>query len=54
MQEKVCKKEISVQKVGTRDSPADMFIKGLKSELLDEHVSFVGGYNALETVRKKK
>ena len=44
VQEKVHKNEISVQKIGTKYNPADMLTKGLKRELLDEHVSFVGGH----------
>ena len=35
---------ISVHKVGTRENPADMLTKGLRRELLNEHVAFVNGH----------
>ena len=44
VQEKVHQQQMSVQKVGTKDNPADMFTKGLKCETLDEHVAFIRGY----------
>ena len=38
------RKKRAVHKVGTRDNPADMLTKGLKRELLEEHVAFVNGH----------
>ena len=38
------KKKVAVHKIGTRENLADMLIKGLRHELLDEHVAFVNGH----------
>ena len=38
------RKKIAVHNVGTRSNPADMLTKGIKRELLEEHVAFVNGH----------
>ena len=37
-------KSIAFEKVGTKENPADIFAKGLKRELLMDHIKNVGGY----------
>ena len=43
IQEKVGNKEISVEKVGTNDNPADLLTKHLKLEAVLKHVQAMGG-----------
>ena len=44
VQEKVSNKELTVQKVGTNDNPADAMTKNLKAEALNRHVQSMGGW----------
>ena len=43
VQDNVNRKTMSVEKVGTKENPADMFTKGLKKETIEEHMRFTGG-----------
>ena len=38
------KKKRAAHKVGTKENLADMLTKGLRRELLEEHVAFVNGH----------
>ena len=44
IQNEVHTKKIAVDKVGTKESLADMLINGLRRELLEEHVALVNGH----------
>ena len=44
IQDEVYKKKMAVHKIGARENLADMLTKGLRRELLDEHVAFVNGH----------
>ena len=43
VQDNVNRKTMSVEKVGTKENPADMLTKGMKRETIEEHMRFTGG-----------
>ena len=43
VQDNVNRKTMKVEKIGTKENPADMLTKGLKRETIDEHIRFSGG-----------
>ena len=43
VQDNVNRKTMAVEKVGTKENPADMLTKGLKRETIEEHMRFTGG-----------